>query len=680
MAGAGAWLLRLACVLVLPPSAQAIERMTLGIGDIRHPALVAEGIAFHFDAAQARADLEIRRLVLGGREWRTLSVVCPQAELGSEGGACVGGQVRVAGRRLPLAANLHFDARSGAARVELVQRGGARIDVRVDADGRLHARVVGLPLAESGRWLSAWRPGLRSSLTELRPTGVLDGELDWLPAAGRGLGSGALRFAGKLREGGFATADGLQAAERLAVEFAVEARPDAQGWAWTGRLDWREGAAYLHPLYVDAGPALQATGQLHDGLLRVEQAKLALEGVTQLAASALIDLRGAMLVSAGLAASGLDLAVVGPRWLAPLIAPASVERLRFDGRMSAGVRIEGGRLAAVDVAFDEAGFKLLGATGGGGVALGPVSGHLPWQRGVPARGELRLGGGRWEKLSLGAFELGVMLGDEALAFERTVIPLLDGALVFDGLSLRRDRVGWVGSGGVVVEPVSMEGLTAALGLPTMRGRLSAALPGLRIRPGEVALDGALVISVFDGYLQATGLRVREPFGVASHLTVDVEGRHIDLAQLTDAFSFGSITGYADLDLHGLELVRWRPVGFDARIASSPGRYPRRISQRAVRNISALGGAGALAAIQRSLLGLFDTFGYRELGFRCVLDGGVCLMGGIEGRERADGGFVMVRGGGVPALDVIGYNRRVDWDELVDRLQRVIEGNVAPEVR
>jgi hypothetical protein len=232
----------------------------------------------------------------------------------------------------------------------------------------------------------------------------------------------------------------------------------------------------------------------------------------------------------------------------------------------------------------------------------------------------------------------------------------------------------------VIEPVSMRLLTEAVGLPPMNGVLSASIPALSVRPGEITLDGALVVSVFDGYVQATSLSVREPFGVASHLSADLEARHIDLAQLTKTFSFGSITGFADADVRGLELVRWLPTRFDARIASSPGRYPRRISQRAVQNISALGGAGAMAAIQRSLIGLFDTFGYAEIGFRCALDMNVCTAGGVEGADRADGGFTIVRGGGVPAVDVIGYNRRIDWKELVDRLQRVTAGNAPPEVR
>ena len=53
---------------------------------------------------------------------------------------------------------------------------------------------------------------------------------------------------------------------------------------------------------------------------------------------------------------------------------------------------------------------------------------------------------------------------------------------------------------------------------------------------------------------------------------------------------------------------------------------------------------------------------------------------------ADQGFIHifqrhtgVRGGGIPALDVIGYNRRVDWNELVARLQRVVAEDVSPTI-
>lgn len=53
------------------------------------------------------------------------------------------------------------------------------------------------------------------------------------------------------------------------------------------------------------------------------------------------------------------------------------------------------------------------------------------------------------------------------------------------------------------------------------------------------------------------------------------------------------------------------------------------------------------------------------------------MGGVE---EACGGYVMVRGGGLPALTVIGYNRRVDWSELLDRLQDIVQKNVRPVIQ
>jgi hypothetical protein len=361
------------------------------------------------------------------------------------------------------------------------------------------------------------------------------------------------------------------------------------------------------------------------------------------------------------------------------------------------VELRAGRLETLAVELHGAGFGLAPPLGGGSargddgkevvpvevLAFGPVDGSVRWSSRGPGAAALQVGGGRWEKLALGAFALDAALEPAGLRLAGARIPLLDGTLVLQDLALGWSAAGWEGSGGVVLEPVSMPLLSEALGLPLMAGVMSAALPGLQVGPGELVLDGTLAVSVFGGWLQASGLRVREPFGVASHLTAEIEARHIDLAQLTETFSFGSITGHIDADVRGLELSNWRPAAFDARIASIAGDERRRISQRAVENISALGGGGALAAVQRSVLRLFETFGYRELGLRCRLANGVCEMGGLDaepdGGVRADGGFTIVRGGGIPALDVIGYNRRVDWNELVARLQRVVAEDVSPTI-
>jgi hypothetical protein len=40
----------------------------------------------------------------------------------------------------------------------------------------------------------------------------------------------------------------------------------------------------------------------------------------------------------------------------------------------------------------------------------------------------------------------------------------------------------------------------------------------------------------------------------------------------------------------------------------------------------------------------------------------------------------VKGGGIPSLSVIGYNRNVSWRELVERLKRITQENVKPIIK
>ena len=664
-------------LLCAPLPAQAIERLRLRVADVVNPAFALHDIEAEFDAGSGTAVVSVGRARAGARRVRDVRLRCGRAALSFEGLTCHDAELRVAGKRMPAVLDLEMNLRSGRTHLAATLGQGGRVDVLHDDDGSVRAALAEVPAEGLLDLLQSWSPEIARAARDFKPVGQASGEIDWTRA-----GAGASRLGARLRlaGAGFGTADGLRAAENIDLALAVDARQSGDTWHWQTNVDWQQGAAYLHPLYLEAGPKLSARGQLAGKQVRVEHAELALEGVRRLSATATANLDALDGASIALALDGADLALIGPRWIAPLLAPASADRLRFAGHISGALRLRQGRVQAVEGVLEDAGVSLGGAENGAGVALGPVAGKVSWAPGVRSRARLEVGGGRWEKLTLGPFVIDAELADDAVQFARTSIPVLDGALVLDGLSLSRGQSGWQGSGSVVIEPVSMPALTAALELPPMSGVLSASLPGLRVSPGEIALDGALVISVFDGYLHATGLRLREPFGVASHLSADIQARHIDLAQLTETFSFGSITGFVDADVRGLELARWRPVGFDARIVSSPGDYGRRISQRAVENIGALGGAGAMAAIQRSLLRVFDTFGYSELGLHCRLARGVCLMDGIEGGARADGGFVIVRGGGVPALDVIGYNRRVDWDELVNRLQRVIAENVAPELR
>ena len=137
--------------------------------------------------------------------------------------------------------------------------------------------------------------------------------------------------------------------------------------------------------------------------------------------------------------------------------------------------------------------------------------------------------------------------------------------------------------------------------------------------------------------------------------------------MTRTFAVGSITGRLDVDILGLELFDWSPVAFDARLETPKGdRSRHRISARAVRELSNVGGGGGgvAQALQSGVLQFFDEYGYDKLGIRCRLANDVCLMSGVE---PAPGGYYIVKGRGLPRIDIIGNQGRVNWRQLVAQI-------------
>jgi hypothetical protein len=148
--------------------------------------------------------------------------------------------------------------------------------------------------------------------------------------------------------------------------------------------------------------------------------------------------------------------------------------------------------------------------------------------------------------------------------------------------------------------------------------------------------------------------------------VDAHIDNIDLEQLTRTFSFGRIEGRLDGRIDGLRMENWQPVAFDAEFATPEDDTSRhRISQKAVDNISNIGGGGVGGALSRSFLRFLEDFPYDRLGIRCRLENGVCEMGGVEPAKQ---GYYLVKGRFIPPrLDVIGYAERVDWSKLVAQI-------------
>ena len=222
----------------------------------------------------------------------------------------------------------------------------------------------------------------------------------------------------------------------------------------------------------------------------------------------------------------------------------------------------------------------------------------------------------------------------------------------------------------------MQAFSTAMGWPEMHGKLSGMIPDVSYAEGELRVGGMLLIRAFDGAITVRDLRVARLFDVAPSLRADIKLDNLDLDPLTRTFEFGNIQGRFSGQVDNLQLIDWRPVAFDAKFATPADDKSRhRISQRAVESISKIGGGGIGGAVSRGFLRVFDEFSYDRIGISCTLRNGVCTMDGVAPAQQ---GYYLVKGGGLPRIDIIGYAHRVDWDTLLERIGSVT--TTAPVVR
>jgi len=349
------------------------------------------------------------------------------------------------------------------------------------------------------------------------------------------------------------------------------------------------------------------------------------------------------------------------------LAATDFGALNATGSASGSVDIANDQPRRIDVrlenvALDDPGTRL---------SLGQLSGEVHWTADSAHTdpSELSWSGSSVYGLRGGAVRLRFVAGGANFTLlGDTRLPIFDGALIVHTLAVRR-----LGAPDTELdfdahlEPISMPLLSAAFGWPTLSGQLAGRIPGVTYRDRVLAFGGDLSASVFDGSIVGSRLTLSDPFGPWPRLQADVSARGLDLDLLTHTFSIGSITGRLDADIRGLELFNWSPVAFDARLYTSPGdRSTHLISQKAVTRISGIGGGGAgvAAALQSGVLRFFKTFRYDQIGMRCELRDEVCLMSGIE---PAGSGYYLVKGRGLPRIDIIGNAGRVDWPQLVAQI-------------
>lgn len=481
-------------------------------------------------------------------------------------------------------------------------------------------------------------------------------------------GTWRLNGRGSARKWTWSEPTGRYATDKLDIDLEAKLEGDTRRVRGTLDVALPGGQAYAEPVFLDFGAApatLAARLTYAKERFDVEHFDLKHRGVLQVSGT----LRGMQAAASASIVADVHEAQLGPAfttYVQPFLVGKRLEKLQVTGRAHGRIESRGPELQRVALTFDGVGVE----SESYGAGLRQVDGTLNWRAaaGAGEASELRWGGGHVAKLEFGesALQLRTAARDVALLAPMR-IPVAGGALQVRELAVQRlGQPDMSARFDAFVEPIDLATLCRAFGWPEFGGQLGGRLPGLSLEEGELELDGALTAKAFDGDVAIEGLRVLDPFGRVPRVEADIRLRNLDLAAITGAFSFGRIEGRIDGDIEDLRLLNWTPISFRARLATPPDdRSRHRISQRAIDNISAVGG-GPTGLLQRGALRFFDDFAYDRIGWSCVLKGGVCRMDGLG--PTKDGGYVLVKGRLVPRIDVVGYSREVDWATFVSQLK------------
>jgi hypothetical protein len=685
----------MACIAIAAAGVvSAVDDFAIEIERVEGAGWIAEGIAIRLELPEnaAQAHATVRRLKLAARaeELRNVRIDCKKVEISDDTIACQ--DARIVGN-LPsigaqtLTGRVVYGRRTGELEVELaglrLGSGSARIKGAMNDNGwqtQLQLdRVAIEPIVKLAR---DWQ----LPLPELSATGTVT-----LSLSARG-SQAALRQAQVAAK--FVDLTASNSAGSLATEkfsFDLRARIDRIGndWRFDADLQSNQGQAYAQPVFLDLGAhalALSASGRWRsDGTLNVEKFKIDHRDVAQGEGSATVQFDHEQPLRAlALDLKKLQFPGAYESYFQPLLLDTSFKALQSSGGIAGRIVIAAGLPQRIDLHFDSVTVDDAART----LVLHDLQGDWHWRdekQQAAAAADARISQAPDSSLSWrsGAL-LNLELGAGALQFntqgrqfrllQPARIPVLDGAIELETFRVRN-----VGEPTVAflvdatIQPISVRELCKAFGWPEFGGSIGGVISKLRMREHVITLGTTLQAQVFDGDVTIKDLRLEQPFGQWPRFHASIALKDLDLELVTRAFSFGRITGKLSGEIDGLELFNWMPVAFDARLYTPADDHSRhRISQRAVENIGSIGGGGAgvAGALSGGFLRFFDDFTYERLGLSCRLEQDICVMNGVA--PAPNGGYYLVKGKGLPRIDVIGGARRVDWPRLVQQLIAVTE--------
>jgi len=494
-----------------------------------------------------------------------------------------------------------------------------------------------------------------------------------IKASGGGKGLDSLIIHSLFKNISLQAKQGAIASEGITAEWQLQAKQVKGLWHWQNSHFIQKGELYIEPVYLKVnkkGLTLKASGVWSDDEgLQLTQAQFVDPDIIELTSAGLIDFQPALNVEQLHITSKVnDLESFTAQYILPFTQQTVFDGFNLKGRVKFDLNMEQSRitqlsadLVNLSVSDEKHRFAITNAKGG-----------LNWSTSPSFNEASEI---NWEQIKVRAIpiEAGQLKflykNKQIRLLEPSSIPILGGYLdikQFTWLNTKGDEPKVYFEGGI--NQLSLEKLSYALDWTPLSGNISGYIPGVSYQDKTLTIEGELVAQLFDGTIKINHLSSSGLLSDFSKFSMDMKIDKLDLYQITQKFEMGGMEGRVSGFINNLYMENWQPITFYAWLGTPEHDNSRhRISQKAVENIASIGGGGAADVISKGFLRFFDTFSYDRLGFGCYLHQGVCQLMGVEAAEQ---GYYIIKGGGLPRIDIVGYNPQVDWNVLMERLSRI----------
>lgn len=466
------------------------------------------------------------------------------------------------------------------------------------------------------------------------------------------------------------------ASDGALVSVAFKALRQNADWQWQNKLRLQQGGLYMEPVYLEIERkntvTLSANGVwlAEQQMIQIDRFKLEHPLAMMVQGNAILSHKTGLSIDlANLLIDMPQLKSATPIYLLPFLESSVFDGIELAGNVNATLTLKLDELTDASININN--LKIDDTQQR--FHLNQVNAQLNWTK---QQKNPQISFINWQSLKLHTipFQSGQIeftsFANKIELLNQANLKVLGGTLSINDFSFTSMEnnagasIGFEGS----INKLSLEQLSKTLGWTPLTGTISGYIPSVHYQDRTLLLDGELKIQVFSGEIRMNNLASSGMFTDFSQFYADIEFDDLDLAAMTQKFYTGYIEGRLSGSVQNLYLENWQPVSFYAWMGTPDNdNSSHRISQKAVENIASIGGGNISDVLSRGFLGLFSTFDYSRLGFGCYLYQGVCQLMGLE---AVDNGFYLIKGGGLPKINVIGYNPRLNWNELLTRLSRV----------